>query len=219
MALFELRDISISYGKTRALEGISLTVSPGQKVALIGPSGAGKTTLLRTLYQTLPERCAFIHQDYSLVPQLSVFHNVYAGRLDRHSTLYNLRNLVRPCKTEWKAVQQVLERLGLPEKISQKAAALSGGQQQRVAVARALYQQSPVLLADEPVAAVDPHQSGRVLETMLASVETAVIALHSVDLALQFFPRIIGLREGKVFFDLPAPKVTQTRLKDLFLPC
>ena len=217
--MFNLKNISVSYKDTPALRNITLIIEEGEKVALIGPSGSGKTTLLRKLYELEQERTAFIHQDYALVPQLTVFHNVYAGRLDRHSTAYNLLNLIKPQKRELEGIRAVLQSLGLEEKKFQRVGALSGGQQQRVAVARAIFRGSDILLGDEPVSSIDPHQADNVINILLKATRTVILALHSVDLALQNFDRIIGIRLGKVDFDLPGSEVNDSILAELFQPC
>lgn len=217
--MFQLKNISIKYEGTPALHNISLEIDEGEKVALIGPSGAGKTTLLRTLYELRHEDTAFIHQDYALVPQLSVFHNVYAGRLDRNSTAYNLLNLIKPQKKELEQINLVLERLRLEDKKFNKVGALSGGQQQRVAVARALFRGGDVLLGDEPVSSIDPHQAGTIVGILNEATETVVLSLHSVELALQHFGRIIGLRFGKILFDLPRKDINDSLLEKLFHHC
>ena len=110
----------------------------------------------------------------------------------------------------------ILSRLGMEEKIFERVVALSGGQQQRVAVARAMYRGEDILLADEPISSVDPHQAATVMELIMQSAETIVLSLHAVDFALKFAKRIIGLRDGEVQFDLPAESVSQTMLSKLY---
>ena len=163
--LFNLVAERVAYENTVALKNITLQINKGEKVALVGPSGAGKTTLLRTLYESVEGQPSFVHQHYSLVPQLSAFHNVFIGRLDQYSTAYNLLNLIKPQKKAVQDIVPILQQLGMEEKTFDKAGALSGGQQQRVAVARAIYRGAEILLADEPVSSVDPHQAGTVMET------------------------------------------------------
>ena len=137
--LFDLKNERVAYDNTVALNDITLGIARGEKVALIGPSGAGKTTLLRTLYERAAHRAAFVHQHYALVPQLSVFHNVYIGRLDRHSTFANILNLFKARKSIQTDMRPILRALGIEDKMFEKVGTLSGGQQQRVAVARAMY--------------------------------------------------------------------------------
>ena len=217
--MFALENVSVTYKITPVLHDISLEIRAGEHMVLIGPSGAGKSTLLRKLYDMQPNRCAFVHQDYALVPQLSVFHNVYIGRLDRHSAFYNARNLIRPHPREHARIAPLLNALGLIDKFRERVSDLSGGQQQRVAVVRALYREAEVVLGDEPVSAVDPHQSDAVLNLLKERSPTLVLAMHDVNLALRHFKRVVGLRNGRIAFDLSRTHVTDAHLADLFRPC
>jgi len=217
--MFDFKELSVAYDDEPVLHSISLRIRPGEKVVVIGPSGAGKSTLLKKLYELQQQHSAFIHQDYALVAQLSAFHNVCIGRLDFNSTPYNLLNLVRPKKEELQRVQPILDALGIGDKSFAPIHSLSGGQQQRVAVARAIYRGSDILLGDEPVSSIDPHQANSVLQTIKESAATVVLSLHDVDLALELFDRIIGLRAGRVAFDLSSSEVKESTLDDLFRPC
>ena len=219
MSLFELRNVNVAYDGDSVLKDISLSIEPGERIVVLGPSGAGKTTLLRKLFTTRPERTAFIHQDYALVPQLSVFHNVYAGRLDRNGWARNLRNLLRPAAADTVEVGTVVEQVGLGDHMWDRADGLSGGQQQRAAVARAIYRDVDVILADEPVASVDPRQSTAILNLLKDSAETIVVAIHDVGLGLEAFSRAIGLKGGEVQFDVPCSAVTEEALARLYEPC
>ena len=171
--MFELENVSIAYEDEPVLSDISIQICSGEKVVVIGQSGAGKSTLLKKLYDTQQQRAAFIHQDYALVPQLSVFHNVCIGRLDKYGTAYNLLNLVRPQQKALDEVVPLLEALGMPDKTHERVSNLSGGQQQRVAVARAIYRGGDAVLGDEPVSAIDPHQAGAVLRLLSAGFTAA----------------------------------------------
>ncbi len=217
--MFDLERVSVTYKEMPVLKEISLSIRSGEKIAIIGPSGAGKTTLLRKLYEIEPDQSSFIHQHDALIPQLSTFHNVYAGRLDHHSVAYNLLNLAWPREREVAEVRKLLSDLGMEEKLFEKVAALSGGQRQRVSVARAIYKGSSVLLADEPVSSIDPHQAEAVLNLLQAAAETVILSLHTVQLAVSAFERIIGLRDGRIFFDLSGEMVDRGRLEELFAPC
>ena len=217
--IFALRDVSVAYGETVVLQNVTLDIHRGEHVAIFGQSGAGKTTLLRKLYELLPEQTALIHQDFSLVPQLSVFHNVYAGRLDQRGWVHNLRNLLHVDSTDAEDVKKIVDQIGLPGRLWDGVSELSGGQQQRVAVARAIYRGVEVVLADEPVAAVDPQQSVAVLNMLKEAAETVVVALHDVSLGLDAFSRVVGMRGGSIDFDLPVPEVTSDHLDRLYLPC
>jgi phosphonate transport system ATP-binding protein len=217
--MIRLDNVSVSYKDQPVLNNISLSIREGEKVALIGPSGAGKTTLLKKLYELQHPHAAFIHQDFALVPQLSAFHNVYIGRLDQNSTLYNLLNLLRPKKREVDQISGILEILGMQEKMFERVSKLSGGQQQRLAVARAIFRGSDLLLGDEPISSVDPHQSATVLKLLKRTARTVIVSLHDVEFALRFFERIIGLSRGQVHFDLPVKKVTNSLLAELYQSC
>jgi phosphonate transport system ATP-binding protein len=190
------------------LHDMTLSVSTGECVAIMGRSGAGKSTLLGLLYDQAPERIALVPQAAALVKTLSVFHNVYMGRLDRHSTGYNLRNLVWPRRDELDGVSNVLSQVGLAEKLREQAGALSGGQQQRVSVARALYNGRPILIGDEPVSALDGVQGGEILRLLRSRFETLVLALHDVGLALAYADRIVVLQSGRKIIDAPAQSLT-----------
>lgn len=217
--LFHLDQVDVSYAQHMALLDISVAIGEGEHVALIGPSGAGKTTLLNKFYTMQADVCAVVHQHYALVPQLSVFHNIYMGQLDRRSNWTNLRNLLKPQKRILNEVYPILDRLGMREKVFSKVGALSGGQQQRVAVGRAMYRGGSVLLADEPVSSIDAQQGEAVLNLILSAGKTVVAALHSVDFACRFFQRIIGLCGGRIKFDLPADRVSQTDIETLYARC
>ena len=201
MTDFHLDGLTGRYRDQPVLGPFDLTLRRNEVVALVGSSGAGKSTLLSVLYQRLPHEVALLPQNLGLVEGLSVFHNVYIGRLDQHRWWQNLRTLIRPSRRQIAEIAPILEQLSLQEKIWVAAAELSGGQQQRVGVARALYQNQSVLLADEPVSALDPPRARSVLEAIRQRYSTAVIALHDVDLALEFSDRIIGLRDGQIFLD------------------
>ena len=215
--MYELAGVDLAYEREVVLADIHLSIAEGEKVALIGPSGVGKTTLLKALYDRA--EAAFIHQDLALVPQLSVFENICAGRLDLQTTWHNMVNLLKPRAADVAAVRDLLAQLGMGEQIFVPVATLSGGQMQRVAVARALYRGGPVLLADEPVAAVDPARAGLVLELVRGGAETVVVSLHDVDLALQYFDRIVGLRDRGIAFDRPVGEVDTPLLDALYSPC
>jgi phosphonate transport system ATP-binding protein len=217
--VFSLNGVSVAYDGDPVLKNISVEIHEGEQIVIFGPSGAGKTTLLRRLLELRPDRTAFIHQDYALVPQLSVFLNVYAGSLDQNKWYHNLRNLVRPAPDDVENVESAVAKIGLDGRLWDKVSDLSGGQQQRVAVARAIYRGVDVLLADEPVASVDPQQSAAILSLLKAAVKTSVVSLHDVTLGLDVFSRVIGLRAGQIEFDLPAVDVSPVLLENLYRPC
>ncbi|MYL25242.1 MULTISPECIES: phosphonate ABC transporter ATP-binding protein [Halomonadaceae] len=216
MAILAVNDLSASYGGERVLGPLSLSLASGERVALVGRSGAGKSTLLSLLYDEAESGTAYMPQDLGLVDTLSVFHNVYMGQLDRHTTLYSLCNLLFPLKKPRGEVQGILDRLGLGDKLREPAGELSGGQRQRVAVARALYQQGSLLLADEPVSALDGPLARRVMAALTEAYPTSVIALHDVELALAFSDRIIGIQDGHIALDEPSARLTAADLQPLY---
>jgi phosphonate transport system ATP-binding protein len=202
--VLEVRGASAGYDGRPVLHDVSLAVEEGECVAVMGRSGAGKSTLLGLLYDQAPADVALIPQAAALVKSLSVFHNVYMGRLDRHSTVHNLRTLVWPRSDDMAQVSEVLGDVGLAEKIKDQAGALSGGQQQRVSVARALYNGRPILIGDEPVSALDGVQGAEVLRVLRGRFKTLVLALHDVGLALEHADRIVVLEAGRIVIDQPS---------------
>jgi phosphonate transport system ATP-binding protein len=214
--LLALSNASVHYAGQTVLRDVSLQIGAGEKVALVGRSGAGKSTLLRLLYEQHPLDVALVPQDLGLVNALSVFHNVYMGRLNRHGALYNLANLLRPFRSEVAAVLPILRRLDLDEKLYEPAGQLSGGQQQRTAVARALHHGGAVLMGDEPVSAVDEHQSRRVLDAIVEGHDTVVLAMHDTALAIAYSNRIIGLDDGRITLDASSDGMRPGDLDELY---
>ncbi|HAT10788.1 MAG TPA: phosphonate ABC transporter ATP-binding protein [Planctomycetes bacterium] len=230
-----------------ALDQIDLDIADGEMVALIGPSGSGKSTLMRhiaglvagdpgegdVLFDGRPVqsggrisreirelrcRIGFIFQQFNLVGRLDVLTNVLAGAIHRHPMWRTLAG-VYPMQ-ERLAAMHCLERVGMDDKAAQRASTLSGGQQQRVAIARAMLQGARTILADEPIASLDPSSARRVMET-LARINsedrtTVVVSLHQVEYARSFCSRAIALRAGKVVFDGPATDLTDDRLLAIY---
>ena len=206
----------IGYDDFIALKNISLSIRAGERIALIGKSGMGKTTLLKKIYQCMPNECGFIHQQHALVGQLKVIHNIYMGRLDDHPTWKNIATLIRPSQHVIAEITPIAKQLGIEKLLFATTGELSGGQQQRVGIARALYRGRKVILADEPVSSLDAVQSKEVLDLVLNAGDTVIASLHSVPLSLQYFERIIGLKDGQIFFDLPAQDVQESQLAALY---
>jgi len=226
-----------------AVNGVSCAVGTGERVAIIGPSGAGKTSLLRllatalrpsagalnvlgvdpwridrTALRRLRSRIGMVHQAPPIPPRQRVVTAVLADRLGQWPMWKGLASLAYPVDAP--GAERMLARMEIADKLFERCDRLSGGQLQRVGVARVLYQQPDLLLTDEPVSAVDPALSDRVIselnrEAMTRGV-TLVASLHAVDLALHWFPRIIGLRGGEIAFDLPPVRVTDAMLKELY---
>ena len=216
MAILALDNACASYGEQRAVGPVTLAVEEGQHVALVGRSGAGKSTLLSLLFDPRRRELALMPQELGLVQTLSVFHNVYMGRLAAHGTWYNIANLLHPLSREVAQVSAVLDSLGMGTKIWARVGELSGGQRQRTAVARALYQRASVLLADEPVSALDVTRSADVMRAITDAYRTAVVAMHDVELALRFCSRIVGIDAGCIALDEPARRVSVSDLLPLY---
>lgn len=229
------------YGSTQVLAPLDLVIASGERVALVGPSGAGKTTLLRMIAgavepssgslllhgqplaglpagRDLSRLVGMVAQQFDLVPNLSALHNVLAGRLGEWSFFRSLVSLVWPRDRD--LALQALERVGVADLAYQRAGRLSGGEQQRVAIARVLVQDPRIVLADEPVASLDPARAEEVLRLLVAVTaeegETLVASVHAVDLARRHFGRAVGLRDGVVEFDLPTSDLTEAMLADLY---
>jgi phosphonate transport system ATP-binding protein len=202
--LIKLCKASAGYAGCTVLHDIDLTVNAGERVVVMGRSGAGKSTLLNLLHEQIADRVALIPQAAALVKTLSVFHNVYMGRLDRHPTWYNLRTLLWPTRRDIAEVERVLDLVGLADKLFASAGALSGGQQQRTSVARALYNGRPIIIGDEPVSALDRVQAAEILSSLCARHETAIIALHDIPLALVHADRVVVIENGRIVLDAPA---------------
>ena len=219
MTLVALSDETIGYGAREVLANVSIRIAVGERVALLGRSGAGKSTLLTQLYRRMAASqpvVALVPQDEALVPTLSVYHNIYMGRLDRHRALYNLANLIRPRAGDIAEVSSFAASVGMADSLRQPAGTLSGGQRQRTAIARALYRGGPIVLADEPVSAVDATQGAQILAALGARFETVVLAMHDVDLAIGFATRLVGLKDGRIVFDRATAQVARSVIHDLY---
>jgi phosphonate transport system ATP-binding protein len=208
----ELRGASAGYDGHAVLHDINLTILAGERIAVMGRSGAGKSTLLNLLYQKLAADVALIPQAAALVKTLTVFHNVFMGRLDRHTSLYNLQTLIWPRRRDLIDVERVLGLVGLTEKLFARAGALSGGQQQRTSVARALFNGKPIIIGDEPVSALDRVQAAEILGRLCERCETAIFAIHDLSLALSHTDRIIVIDHGRIVLDAPSPTLTAADL-------
>lgn len=222
--LLQVRDLGHTYGGRPVLTGVNLAVQRGEFVALLGPSGAGKTTLIKCITGLItPERgqvrvtgvplalmqgrerrrVAVVFQQFNLVRRLSALDNVLAGRLGHVSAWRGWLRRFERADRLW--ALQCLDRVGLLAQAGQRADTLSGGQQQRVAIARALAQRAELIVADEPVASLDPAISAGILE-LLQRICTddgvaVVCSLHQLHLAQQFAQRLVGLSAGQVCFD------------------
>jgi phosphonate transport system ATP-binding protein len=211
-SLVELRKATAGYAGRAVLHDIDLTIDAGECVAVMGRSGAGKSTLLNLLHRRLADRVALIPQAAALVKTLSVFHNVYMGRLDRHPTWHNLRTLVWPVRRDIAEIEGTLELVGLADKLFDRAGTLSGGQQQRVSVARALYNDRSIVIGDEPVSALDRLQGADILEKLRARHDTAILAMHDIPLALAHADRVVVIEQGRIVLDAAARTITASDL-------
>jgi phosphonate transport system ATP-binding protein len=248
-AVLTVRNASKSFGARRALDGVSLNVAKGEMIALIGPSGSGKSTLLRSIsglqaidpgegrieafgevvaengrisgkVREIRTRIGFIFQQFNLVGRLSLFTNVALGSLGRINPWRGLLGLW-PDETKT-AAMAALARVGVADYAAQRANTLSGGQQQRGAIARALVQRAKVVLADEPVASLDPVSARRVMDNLRALNRedglTVVVTLHQVDYAMRYCDRVIALKAGKIVYDGPADGLEKPKLIDIYGP-
>lgn len=215
--MFHLENESLGYKGDVVLHNISLSIDAGERVALVGKSGAGKSTLISALQSRFQTGTAIIPQDMGLVRNLTVFHNVYMGRLNRNPTWYNILNLFIPQGTEVRPIRELTRNLNLGGKLFERVGELSGGQKQRTAVCRALFQGGNAILGDEPVSAVDSLQARSILEALCQNFETIILAMHDVELALEYSTRIVGLKERKIVLDQPAEALNSDDLNFLYL--
>ena len=241
MSVIQLNQATKAYNNgTIAVHPTSLSFEPGTFNAILGPSGAGKSTLLRMINgletptagevmvqgQTLTaknlrqirSRTAMIFQQFNLVGRLNVMTNVLTGRLYYRPWWTSIFYLFG--KGDWKIAQWALQRVGLIEKAWERVDQLSGGQQQRVGIARALAQHPEVILADEPVASLDPVASEEIMELLLEICRqddiTIVANLHQVSLAISYADRVIGLNQGHVVFDDSPQALVNDTLRTIY---
>lgn len=216
MTAFKLDAVRVGYRGRVVLNDVSLSIHPGERVALIGKSGAGKSSLLNYLYQQQRTQASLVPQDLGLVKRLSVFHNVYMGRLDRHPTWYNMINLAKPMRKEVESMLPMISRLGLEDKLHAPVEELSGGQQQRTAICRALHQGANIFIGDEPVSSVDKRQAEVVLESICETCRTVLVAMHDIRLAFDYTDRILGVLNGKLIVDEMTSNLQTSDLDFLF---
>lgn len=241
----EIRNLGKSFPCCKALDDVSLSVRAGEMVALIGASGSGKSTLLRHVagfiaadageievlghpiqrggrivkdIRRLRAEIGFVFQQFNLVNRLSLVTNVLMGLLYRTSLWRSL--LMRFSIGERQQAMEALAAVGIEQFAWQRAATLSGGQQQRAALARCLVQRAKVILADEPIASLDPESARNVME-LLATMNrergcTVVVSLHQVEFAIKYCPRTIALHRGKVVYDGPSAALTPQLLGELY---
>lgn len=241
----QVKDLSKQFREKIALNQVNLAVEPGEMVALVGASGSGKSTLLRHLnglqlgnsgtveifgvplqqdgqlhskVRSLRGQIGFIFQQFNLVNRLSVLENVLVGRL---SQMPLVRSALRLFSTEEKQMAlTALDRVGILEQAYKRAALLSGGQQQRVAIARCLVQKAKIILADEPIASLDPESSRRIMELLCELNRengiTVVTSLHQVQVVRHYFHRSVALRQGEVLYDGLTNGLNDEKLNDIY---
>ena len=241
--MFSVSNVSKHFGDVRAVDNVSYSLSEPQMVGIIGRSGAGKSTLLRVLNRLADatsgevwfegediltfkgarkrewqSNCAMIFQQFNLVPRLDVLTNVLLGRLNKHRTIPSLFKLFS-AKERLDALM-ALDRLGISAIALQRVETLSGGQQQRVAIARALLQKPKIILADEPIASLDPLNAKIVMESLRDIHDTdgltVICNLHTLDTARQFCDRVIGMSDGRIVFDGKANDLTTEVAKSIY---
>ena len=229
--------------RVKGLIDVNLTINDGDFVSIIGLSGAGKSTLLRAInrlneitegeirigeksltkankkeLRKIRREIGMISQQFNLVKRSTVQKNVLSGRLGYYSTLKSVLGIFS--KEDYALVNEVLEKVGLSDKLHERCDNLSGGQQQRVSIARTLFQQANIILADEPVSALDPVTSVEIMEELRKINETmnktVIVNIHSVDLAKQFSKRIIALQDGQVVFDGTPEMLTNEQLTMIY---
>ncbi|MBK1667266.1 phosphonate ABC transporter ATP-binding protein [Rhodovibrio sodomensis] len=241
--MLDVRNLTKRYANVTAVDDVSLRVDGVGMVGIIGRSGAGKSTLLRCINRltdpsdgqvtfdgvdvtALTARdkrawqrdCAMVFQQFNLVPRLDVMSNVLMGRLNTTATAKSLFKLFGP--DERRDALLALDRLGIAETALQRAETLSGGQQQRVAIARALMQRPRMVLADEPIASLDPLNAQIVMQALRSIYErdgiTVVCNLHTLDTARSYCERVIGMAEGRVVFDGPVAELTDAKVREIY---
>lgn len=241
--MLRFNQLTKTFGDKTAVDRVSFTVDQPMMIGIIGRSGAGKSTVLRMLNRlsdasagsilfegneitqlrgsarrAWQSRCAMIFQQFNLVPRMDVVSNVLHGTLNRRSTLATMFNLY-PLPDIHKAIE-ILDRLGIAEQAPKRAEALSGGQQQRVAIARALMQDPAIILADEPIASLDPMNAQIVMQALRRIHEedgrTVIANLHTLDTARRYCDRVIGMRDGRVVFDGTPEQLTTSAARDIY---
>jgi phosphonate transport system ATP-binding protein len=241
--MLKIVDLTKTFGANTAVRNVTLSVDRPAMIGIIGRSGAGKSTLLRMMnrltdatsgeinfegrnvlsltgkeMRAWQSHCAMIFQQFNLVPRLDVVSNVLHGTLNRTGTLASMFNLFSQ-RDVHKAID-ILDRLGVAEHAAKRAEALSGGQQQRVAIARALMQDPKIILADEPIASLDPMNAQIVMDSLRRIHEEdgrlIICNLHTLDTARRYCDRVIGMRDGAVVFDGPAGDLTTEAAREIY---
>ncbi|MBM7570665.1 phosphonate ABC transporter ATP-binding protein [Aquibacillus albus] len=242
--MIEFKNLSLTYPNgTKGLKNINIKINEGEFVVIVGLSGAGKSTFIRSInrlvtptegdllvdgenilkhngksLRELRKKVGMIFQNYNLVKRSTVLKNVISGRLGYTGTLKSILNMYS--KEDMNMAYENLKRVNIEEKLYSRADELSGGQQQRVSIARVLTQKPNVILADEPVASLDPPTSHQVM-TYLRQINkedkiTTIVNLHFIDMAMEYADRIIGMRAGEVVYDGPVSEVTEKTFEEIY---
>lgn len=241
--MLNIVNLSKSFGQNTAVTDACLSIDKPMMIGIIGRSGAGKSTLLRMVNRLTnatsgqitfegrditsltgaakrnwQSQCAMIFQQFNLVPRMDVVSNVLHGTLNRRSTLATMFNMY-PTSDVHRAIE-ILDRLGIAEHAPKRAEALSGGQQQRVAIARALMQDPKIILADEPIASLDPMNAQVVMQSLRRIYEedgrTVIANLHTLDTARRYCDRVVGMRDGKIVFDGTPQQLTTSMAREIY---
>jgi phosphonate transport system ATP-binding protein len=241
--MLDVKGVTRMFGQKAAVDNVSFTVNGPAFVGIIGRSGAGKSTFLRLMNRLIDassgeimvdgrnvlalkgtaarawqSQCAMIFQQFNLVPRMDVASNVLHGVLNRRSTLQTMFNLWP--RADILRALDILDRLGISEQAPKRAEALSGGQQQRVAIARALMQDPKIILADEPIASLDPMNAQVVMDTLrqinLEDGRMVIANLHTLDTARRYCDRVIGMRDGRVVFDGTPDQLSTSVAREIY---
>ncbi|MEG0276727.1 MAG: phosphonate ABC transporter ATP-binding protein [Coprobacillus sp.] len=242
--ILEIKNLKKSYNETtHALQGIGVSFKPGEFVVIIGPSGAGKSTFIRCINRMIDPTCGevifdgvnmeklkgkslrhqrsrigMIFQHYNLIGRTNVIKNVLHGRLGHMSFIDSLFG--RFSKKDIQEAAELLKQVGLEEKMYKKANELSGGQMQRVGICRAIIQHPKILLADEPIASLDPNSANKVMDTLYKMTcergLTCIVNLHQVDFAKKYATRILGIKGGKLVYDGSPEELTEEVIHDIY---
>jgi phosphonate transport system ATP-binding protein len=241
--MLQVKSVTRLFGQKAAVDAVSFAVDGPAFIGIIGRSGAGKSTLLRLMNRLIDatsgeilvdgrnvlalkgaearawqSHCAMIFQQFNLVPRMDVASNVLHGILNRRSTLQTMFSLWP--RADILRALDILDRLGIADQAPKRAEALSGGQQQRVAIARALMQDPKIILADEPIASLDPMNAQVVMDTLrrinLEDRRMVIANLHTLDTARRYCDRVIGMRDGRVVFDGTPDQLSTSVAREIY---
>ncbi len=214
-AIIKLQNFQVNIDNNCLLSIHHLEIFCGEKIVVVGPSGAGKSSLLNVLYEQLNEAVSWCPQNLGLVPNLTVFHNIYMGRLSEHHWLYNLWNLFWPITKICTEIKTLISGLELKQQLFQAVETLSGGQKQRTALARAWYADKEIFIGDEPTSSIDQNHATLLIDQTIQRFNTVIIASHDLDIALKQFERIIVINAGQIILDKKTKNTSHSEIKSL----